>query len=138
MDLAADHLVDRQVCLLADNIPARQFDKRQPGHHDFAGGAEIEQRESAVEVFDVIRVVPDDMPAHVLQVLQDGVRLPKDSRLADAMQAVAGLEYKVSQVSPGRSDDECRIVGYFHRWGSAFVSSRGDGGFVRLYRKVGV
>ena len=76
--------------------------RREARHYDFARHAEIEEREAAIQVLDVVHIVPDEVMLRVLQKFQHRMRFAQDARFANPARAVCQFDEQIRQIAPGR------------------------------------
>ena len=110
-DPAAEELPDRDLELLADDVPHRHLDRGQTALGDVAADPERIAGQVTDTCPKVHRVAADERPPEVLDVSDDGQLAPFEGRFADAHQTRVRDDLDEHPVPPHRKagvDPGCR------------------------------
>ena len=112
--LATQQLVQRHVGGLGLDVPQRRVHGGDRAHGHRAAAPVGPAVQVLPDVFDLVRVAPDQAGNDVLrQVADHGQFAPVEGGVADAGQAFIGLDFQGDEVAAGAADDDAG-VGDFH------------------------
>ncbi len=112
---AAEQLVQRQPGGLGLQVPQRGVDRRDRAHRHRPAPPVRAAVQVLPDVFDLVRVAADQARDHMVgEVARDGQLAAVERGVAEAREALVGLDLQRHEVAAGATDDDA-CVGDLHR-----------------------